>query len=439
MQLTEPQAGSDLSTVKTIAVPKGDHYLITGNKIYITWGDHDMVENVIHLVLARTPDSPQGVKGISLFIVPKFLVNNNGIIGDRNDVSCISIEKKLGIHASPTCVMAYGDDHGAIGYLVGEENKGLHYMFTMMNFARLEVGIEGLALSDRAYQRALSYSKERVQGKDLAPDAQNQRVAIIKHPDVRRMLMMMKAQTEAMRAICTLANFHLDHSLLNPDPGKRAWHQSMFDLLTPVVKGWCTEQSVEVASLGVQVHGGMGFIEETGAAQYLRDARITPIYEGTTGIQANDLIGRKIAYEGGRTINILLVEMQNTLDSIKLDQEDKVMRSLWRGFAQSLEELKKTVNWLVEKFPEDRKAVFAGSVPFLKLMGIVTGGWQLIKGAMIAHGKMDTDSVKDRHFYNSKIGTTLFYVEHVLNMSESLSKEIINGSQSTMFLKEVEF
>ena len=213
------------------------------------------MENVIHLVLARTPDSPQGVKGISLFIVPKFLVNNNGIIGDRNDVSCISIEKKLGIHASPTCVMAYGDDHGAIGYLVGEENKGLHYMFTMMNFARLEVGIEGLALSDRAYQRALSYSKERVQGKDLAPDAQNQRVAIIKHRDVRRMLMMMKAQTEAMRAICTLANFHLDHSLLNPDPSKRAWHQSMFDLLTPVVKGWCTEQSVEVASLGVQDHG----------------------------------------------------------------------------------------------------------------------------------------------------------------------------------------
>ena len=291
MNLTEPQAGSDLSAVRSRAVPEGDHYRISGTKIFITWGEHTMAENIIHLVLARTPDAPEGVKGISLFIVPKFLVNSDGSPGERNDVKCVSIEHKLGIHGSPTCVMAYGDGDGAIGYLVGEENRGLQYMFTMMNFARLEVGVEGVAIADRAYQRALEFAKGRVQGREAGVKS-GDRVTIIHHPDVRRMLMSMKAQTEAMRAIAVATSAYLDLALLHPDAKQRARNQNLFDLMTPVVKGWCTEQSIEIASIGVQIHGGMGFVEETGAAQYLRDARITTLYEGTTGIQANDLMGR---------------------------------------------------------------------------------------------------------------------------------------------------
>ncbi len=300
MNLTEPQAGSDLAAVRTRAVPEGDHYRLHGTKIFITWGEHDLAENIIHMVLARTPDAPEGVKGISLFVVPKFLMNKDGSLGKRNDVKCVSIEHKLGIHGSPTCVMAYGDTDGAIGHLVGEENRGLEFMFTMMNFARLEVGIEGVAIAERAYQHALEYARTRVQGRETGVKG-GDRVTIIHHPDVRRMLMSMKAQTEAMRAIATLASAYLDAALLHPDKTERARNQALFDLLTPVVKGWCTEQSIEIASIGVQVHGGMGFVEEAGAAQYLRDARITTIYEGTTGIQANDLIGRKLAYEKGAT------------------------------------------------------------------------------------------------------------------------------------------
>src|SRR5689334_4955800 len=278
MNLTEPQAGSDLSAVRTRAVPEGDHYRIFGTKIFITWGEHDMVDNIVHLVLARTPDAPEGVKGISLFIVPKYLVNADGSLGERNDVKCVSIEHKLGIHASPTCVMAYGEKDGAIGYLVGQENRGLEYMFTMMNFARLEVGIEGVAIAERAYQRAVAYAKDRVQGRPIGVRG-GDRVAIIHHPDVRRMLMSMRAQTEAMRALASAACAALDRAHHHPDAAERARWQSVFDLLTPVVKGWCTEQCNEIASLGVQVHGGMGFVEETGAAQHLRDARITSIYE----------------------------------------------------------------------------------------------------------------------------------------------------------------
>src|SRR5581483_9222255 len=278
MNLTEPQAGSDLSAVRCRAVPEGDHYRLHGTKIFITWGEHDLAENIVHMVLARTPDAPDGVKGISLFIVPKFLLDKDGSPGARNDVKCVSIEHKLGIHASPTCVMAYGDREGAIGYLVGEENRGLEYMFTMMNFARLEVGIEGVAIADRAYQHALAYARQRVQGREPGVKT-GERVTIVHHPDVRRMLMSMRARTEAMRALGTLAAAHLDRALLHPERAERQKHQSMFDLLTPVVKGWCTENCIEIASLGVQVHGGMGFVEETGAAQYLRDARITTIYE----------------------------------------------------------------------------------------------------------------------------------------------------------------
>ncbi|MEO7725786.1 MAG: acyl-CoA dehydrogenase family protein, partial [Burkholderiales bacterium] len=282
MNLTEPQAGSDLSAVRTRAEPDGEHYLLHGTKIFITWGEHDMAENIIHLVLARTPTAPEGVKGISLFIVPKFIVNDDGTLGSRNDVKCVSIEHKMGINASPTCVLAYGDGKGAVGYLVGEENRGLEYMFIMMNHARLGVGLEGVALAERAYQHAREYAKTRVQGRAIGQKS-GDRVTIIHHPDVKRMLLMMKAQTEAMRAVAYSASAALDKANHHPDDNERRKNQALVDFLIPVVKGWCTEQSIEVASTGVQIHGGMGFVEETGAAQYLRDARITTIYEGTTG------------------------------------------------------------------------------------------------------------------------------------------------------------
>src|SRR5688500_12133822 len=313
MNLTEPQAGSDLALVRTRAVPHGDHYSISGQKIFITYGEHDLSENIVHLVLARTPEAPEGVKGISLFIVPKYLLGPDGAPGEPNDVRCVSIEHKLGIHASPTCVLAYGDKKGAIGYLVGEENRGLEYMFTMMNHARLSVGVEGVAIGERAYQHALEYAKTRVQGREIGQRS-GDRVTIIHHPDVRRMLMSMRAQTEAMRALAYFTAATLDKAKLHPDPAEKRRSQGLLDLLTPVVKGWCTESGVEIASTGIQVHGGMGFIEETGATQYLRDARITTIYEGTTGIQANDRVGRKVAFEKGATA-IAVIGAMRELDA----------------------------------------------------------------------------------------------------------------------------
>src|SRR5688500_2268265 len=300
MNLTEPQAGSDLSAVRTRAVREGDHYRIQGTKIFITFGEHYMAENIVHLVLARTPDAPEGVKGISLFIVPKFVPIADGAPGERNDIKVVAIEHTMGIHGSPTCVLAYGDTKGAIGWLVGEENRGLEYMCTMMNHARLSVGLEGVAIGERAYQHALEYAKTRVQGREIGQRS-GDRVTIIHHPDVRRMLMSMRAQTEAMRALAYFAAATLDKARRHPDPAEKRRNQGLLDLLTPIVKGWSTEQGIEIASTGSQVHAGMGFVEETGAAQYLRDARITTIYEGTTGIQANDLIGRKVAFEKGET------------------------------------------------------------------------------------------------------------------------------------------
>src|SRR5918992_2482764 len=296
MNLTEPQAGSDLALVKTRAVREGDHYRISGQKIFITYGEHDLTEQIVHLVLARTPEAPEGTKGISLFVVPKFLVKPDGSLGERNGARCVSLEHKLGIHASPTAVMIYDN---AIGYLVGEENRGLETMFIMMNAARFGVGLEGVAIAERAFQRALAFARERLQGRDLAGGGKT--VPIIRHPDVRRMLMLMKSQTEAMRALAYVVASALDFASRSPNEEQRKRNQAFVDLMIPVVKGWSTETGVEVASLGVQVHGGMGFVEETGAAQYLRDARITTIYEGTTGIQAMDLVGRKIAREGGAT------------------------------------------------------------------------------------------------------------------------------------------
>ncbi len=312
MNLTEPQAGSDLAAVRTRAVPQGDGtYKLSGQKIFITYGEHDYTENIIHLVLARTPDAPEGVKGISLFVVPKLLVNDDGSLGARNDVRCVSLEHKLGIHASPTAVMAYGDHGGAIGYLVGEENRGLEYMFIMMNLARFSVGLEGVGISERAYQRAVAYARDRVQGKPVGTEKGAEGGPIIDHPDIRRMLMTMRASTEAMRAVAYVTAAAMDNAHRHPDADARKRHQAFVDFMIPIVKGWSTEMAQEVASLGVQVHGGMGFIEETGAAQHYRDARITTIYEGTTGIQANDLIGRKTARDGGAVARAIAGEIDN--------------------------------------------------------------------------------------------------------------------------------
>ena len=437
MNLTEPQAGSDLSAVRSRAVPEGDHYRISGTKIFISWGEHTMAENIVHLVLARTPDAPEGVKGISLFIVPKFLVNDDGSLGDRNDVKCVSIEHKLGIHGSPTCVMAYGDGDGAIGYLVGEENRGLQYMFTMMNFARLEVGVEGVAIADRAYQRALQFAKERVQGREAGIKS-GDRVTIIHHPDVRRMLMSMKAQTEAMRALAAQASAHLDLALLHPDAEERAKNQNLFDLLTPVVKGWCTEQSIEIASLGVQIHGGMGFVEETGAAQYLRDARITTLYEGTTGIQANDLMGRKIAYEKGATAQLFIAHMRTLDADLAKAAGHPALAIIRRNLNEGIDALSASVDWMVETYPHNVKAASAGAVPLLKLFGTVAGGWLMAKAALISRIRLD-ENAENFDFYRSKLTTARYYAEHILPMAQTFRTQIVAGADSVLELEELQF
>ncbi len=437
MNLTEPQAGSDLSAVRTKATPEGDHYRIKGTKIYITWGEHDMTSNVVHLVLARTPDAPEGVKGISLFIVPKFLVNADGSLGARNDVKCVSIEHKLGIHGSPTCVMAYGDDDGAIGYLVGEENRGLEYMFTMMNFARLEVGVEGIAIAERAYQHALEYAKQRVQGREIGVKA-GDRVSIIHHPDVRRMLMTMKARVEAMRALAAAAAEALDHALSSADPEAKRRGQAVFDLLTPVVKGWCTEHSTSIASIGVQIHGGMGFVEETGAAQYMRDARITSIYEGTTGIQANDLVGRKLAFEKGVTAKGLIAAMRAFDAELAAVPDHPGLAVMRKALSDGVDALDAATDWLLATFPTNAKAAVAGAVPYLELWGTVAGGWQMVRAALIAKRHLDAGTT-DHDFYRAKLATARFYADHILPLAPAHAHTVMHGSISTLALNEALF
>jgi alkylation response protein AidB-like acyl-CoA dehydrogenase len=437
MNLTEPQAGSDLSAVRTKATPEGDHYRIKGTKIYITWGEHDMTPNVVHLVLARTPDAPEGVKGISLFIVPKFLVNADGSLGARNDVKCVSIEHKLGIHGSPTCVMAYGDGDGAIGYLVGEENRGLEYMFTMMNFARLEVGVEGVAIAERAYQHALDYAKQRVQGREIGVKA-GDRVSIIHHPDVRRMLMTMKARVEAMRALAAAAAESLDHALSSADPEAKRRGQAVFDLLTPVVKGWCTEHSTLVASIGVQIHGGMGFIEETGAAQYMRDARITSIYEGTTGIQANDLVGRKLAFEKGVTAKGLIAAMRAFDAELAAVADHPGLSVMRKALSDGVDALDAATDWLLATFPTNAKAAVAGAVPYLELWGTVAGGWQMVRAALISKRHLDAGTT-DHDFYRAKLATARFYADHILPLAPAHAHAVMHGSVSTLALNEAMF
>ncbi|WP_374536398.1 acyl-CoA dehydrogenase C-terminal domain-containing protein [Chitinimonas taiwanensis] len=434
MNLTEPQAGSDLAQVRSKAVPVGDGtYKISGQKIFITWGEHDMVENIVHLVLARLPDAPAGVKGISLFVVPKFLVNADGSLGARNDVKCVSIEHKLGIHASPTCVMSYGDQGGAIGYLVGEANKGLSYMFTMMNAARLGVGVEGMAIAERAYQQAVWYAKDRVQSRELGSDDPAP-VAIIKHPDIRRMLMTMKAQIEAQRALTYFTGAALDKAGSHPDANEKAKWQAVVNFLIPIVKGWNTEQVNEIASLGVQIHGGMGFIEETGAAQHLRDARITAIYEGTTGIQALDLIGRKTAMERGMTAKALLGEAEAVAGKLKAAG----LAEMGDALNAALVHARSTTEYVVGQFGEQPRAVAAGSVPFLKLMGIVLGGWQLGRAALVAKQKL-ADGEGDAAFFEAKLITARFYADHLLPQTGGLAAAILNGAASVMALPDEAF
>jgi len=433
MCLTEPQAGSDLSMVRSRAVPEGDGtYRIFGTKIYITYGEHDMAKNIVHLVLARTPDAPEGVKGISLFVVPKFLVNADGSLGERNDVHCVSIEHKLGIKASPTAVLQFGDHGGAVAYLVGEENRGLEYMFVMMNAARFAVGMQGIAVAERAYQKAVQYAKDRVQSRDL--EGSPGPVAIIHQPDVKRMLMTMRAYTEACRALAYYAAAAYDAQHAAPDEAVQKANQAIYEFLVPIVKGFSTEMSIEVASLGVQVHGGMGFIEETGAAQHYRDARILTIYEGTTAIQANDLVGRKTVRDGGATAKVLIQKIEQTekdLAASATEHAKAVLKQLSAG-RNAFEE---ALAYILTNAKSDTKAVYAGSVAYLRLCGLVLGGWQMARGLLAAQRLRDADP----SFYDAKIATARFFAENLLPQAQALATSIVESGQSTNALAVEQF
>jgi alkylation response protein AidB-like acyl-CoA dehydrogenase len=430
MNMTEPQAGSDLSVVATRAVPDGDHYRITGSKIFITWGDHDFLENVIHLVLARLPDAPDGVRGISLFAVPKFMVNEDGGIGEPNDVHVAGIEHKLGIHAAPTCVMAFGETDGAVGYLVGEENKGLACMFTMMNHARVGVGLQAVAISERAYQLARSFALDRKQGR--APGVKGS-ATIIHHPDVRRMLLVMKSQIEAMRAATYYTAGIMDLASQSDDELERIAAADREAVLTPIIKGWQTEVAQELTSLGVQIHGGMGFVEETGAAQHMRDARILPIYEGTTGIQALDFVGRKILADDGKALGEMLDEMSAIDTELAADDHLADIRA---ALAKGVEQLRAATKWLLEHSAEGPDTAGAASVNLLMLAGVVVGGWQMARaGLAIKNGAASDDAA----FCDAKLTTVRFYAQHIMPKSSSFYDAAIAGSASVMDLPEESF
>lgn len=430
MNLTESDSGSDLAAIKTRAVPCGDHYLITGQKIFISWGDHQMTENIVHLVLARLPGAPTGVKGISLFLVPKFLLEGSRLSTTRNDVHCVALEHKLGIHGSPTCVMSFGDEGGAVGYLVGEANAGLACMFTMMNHARQAVGLQGLAISERAYQDARAYARERLQGtrKD------GSRFPIIQFADVRRMLMQMKSSIEAMRALALIASAEQDLTTV-PDPGQAVLHQARADLFTPIVKGWLTELAQEVTSLAVQVHGGMGYIEETGVAQYFRDARILPIYEGTTGIQAQDLIGRKTIANAGVTLSRLLYDIGATLTELRSSDRCSI---LYSPMAEALQAGQKARHLILEGAAADSALAGVTGVNFMMLFGYLAGGWALSLSALAA-AKMLNKQQGDQCFAEAKLITARFYMEHLLPRTQALLITLSAGSQSSMALPDEYF
>jgi len=425
MNLTEPQAGTDLAAIKTRAERDGDRYRIRGQKIFITWGEHQLSDNIVHLVLARLPDAPPGVKGISLFLVPKFLANPDGSRGERNDLHVVSVETKLGIHSSPTCVMAYGDNDGAIGYLLGEEHNGLACMFTMMNNARLEVGMQGVAISERARQQAVQFARERVQG---VARGHSERSTIIHHPDVRRMLMQMRATTEAGRAMAYYASAQTDLAHHAQSAEDRERHQRRVDLIIPIVKGWCTEMAQEVTYTGVQVHGGMGFIEETGAAQHMRDARILTIYEGTTGIQALDLMGRKMLRDRGAAMLELIAELQ--AGQQELAAAGAQLASLARGFGAALAALERaTADYLAQAAADPDRGSAVG-VDYLMLAGHVLGGWLMARAALAALRHIGAGSADG--FYPRKIKTAVFFAERILPSSLALAAMVEAGSASVM-------
>ena len=430
MNLTEPHAGSDLSTLKSRAEPQGDHYLIRGQKIFITWGEHDMAENIIHIVLAPMVDAPPGNQGLSLFLVPKFLVNEDGSLGERNDVRVISTEHKLGIHASPTCVMSFGENEGAVGYLIGEPGDGLACMFTLMNHARLEVGLQGVALAERAFQDALGYAKERVQGRNVET---GEPARIIEHADVQRMLMQMKSMTDAMRGLTYDGAYCHDFRVHGRDEDEQRHFNERFALLTPVVKAWCTELVNEVTSLGIQVHGGMGFIEEAGAAQHYRDARIAAIYEGTNGIQANDLVSRKLLRDQGAALTTYLDEVLDTAERLETDADLKLIGTALKGAAENL---RGTARYILENAPAHQKFVGAVAYNFLMMMGYVAGGWYMARTAEKAAAGLSGD---DRAFYEKKLASVRFYFAQLLPRHRSYMDAVVSGADVGIALNETSF
>ena len=422
MNLTESQAGSDLSLVRTRAEPQADgSYKLFGTKIFITYGEHDMANNIVHLVLARVSGAPEGVKGISLFICPKVMPD-----GTRNDVHCVSIEHKMGIKASPTAVLQYGDQGGAVAYLVGQENRGLEYMFIMMNAARYGVGIQGIALAERAYQKAVSYARDRVQSRPV-DGSLNKAAPIIHHPDVRRMLMTMRAWTEGCRAMAYVGAAAFDAAHKHADAEVRAQNQAFYEYLVPLIKGLSTEMSLEVASLGVQVHGGMGFIEETGAAQYLRDAKILTIYEGTTAIQANDLVGRKTARDGGRTARAICGRIEATERELRASGSAAALAMAGRLQA-GRQALLDAIDFVAGQTKASPNAVFAGSVPYLMLSGIVVAGWQMARALLAAEARLAAG--EDVDFMRAKIATARFYADHILSRAPGVRDSIVEGADS---------
>jgi len=426
MNLTEPQAGSDLGAVRAKAVPADDGtWRISGQKTFITFGEHDLAGNIIHLVLARVPDAPPGTRGISCFIVPKYLVNDDGSLGARNDLRCVSIEHKLGIHASPTCVMSYGDAGGAVGYLIGEANQGMRYMFTMMNTARLSVGLQGLAVAERAYQDALRYAQERRQGRAIgAPKGESS--PIVEHPDVRRMLLTIKAYVEAMRALLYANAVSIDLARHHPDRAEREARRELVDLLTPVSKAWCTDLGVELASVGLQVHGGMGYVEETGVAQYLRDSRISPIYEGTNGIQAIDLVMRKVPMRSGGVVADLLAQMEAL--GPELDAAGQELAGIQSALADGVGVLREATDWILSRGPVEPNDALAGATPYLRLSGLVIGGWLMARSALAASRLLHTAGGAEAVFLQEKIGTACFYAEQLLPQAASLLPAVTAGA-----------
>jgi len=432
MCLTEPQAGSDLAAVTTRAVPEGDHWRITGRKIFITWGDHDMSDNIVHMVLARAPDAPAGIKGISLFLVPKFLPDANGVPGARNDLRTVSIEHKLGLHASPTCVLAFGDGEGARGYLVGRLHDGMACMFTMMNYMRLSVGLQGVGIADRAYQQAVAYARERVQGRAVDGKA---RVPIIRHADVRRMLLTMRALVEASRALAYVTAMHIDLSHHDPDPAQRRRHHARVELLTPMVKAWSTEIAQECAAMGVQVHGGMGFIEETGAAQHIRDARITTIYEGTNGIQALDLVGRKVLRDGGDALRGLLADVETTVGALTADRDLAAMAT---SLGQASTAMREAADHLIGASAKDPHLPGAVAFDFLMALSIVCGAWQMARAAHAARLRLAQNG-GDAAFMRAKLATARFFFERILPRAHAHLAAVRAGSGSVVEMAEEQF